>query len=509
MIPKKSKLHFPKRISILVLSIFMILFHSHISKHKKASKSKPDSEDLNHLRNQLKQLIKQQKIFNLIKKKGKNVKFAQQEAEEGTDEAQPDQIDAPIPEDPQETETPQQQPNQPIPETPEEVVVEIPEQTPPEEPVEETPKEEVPEVIEQPVPEEAPVETTPEVQIEEVAPEVPVEEAAPKTPVEEAAPETPVEADVPPVSEEPVETVEEEVPEETEIVETPSQIEEVSPEPPVEAPTQDVPESTPEPEEKPKTVSEDCEEDDTEEECLEKRLKSKLVHLLGVFDSLYSSMEEVCQASESVCKKILDRIKDFENLRPESSEKELEDILKNTVKETSDNVFEIAKQQLELKGEENISKLKSMIGDETERLIKGFQSQLGKFENEEQLKNQVGSQTTKVLKNLVESFYLNDYLKTSEGELSTEDSESSENEDDKSDPEDTLIKEITANAQITDSDKLTGLASSGKIQETKEKKRKIGKKKKGKKRNKHKDLDLNLDSLSDKTTLELLSSLLK
>ena len=96
------------------------------------------------------------------------------------------------------------------------------------------------------------------------------------------------------------------------------------------------------------------------------------MHFLWVFDSLYSSMEEVCQASESVCKKILDRIKEFENLRPESNEQEMEVALKETVKETADNVFEIAKQQLELKGEENIKNFRKVIDDEWERLIEGF-----------------------------------------------------------------------------------------------------------------------------------------
>ena len=483
----KSKIHSPRRISLLILSIFLVLFHSQVSKHKKASKSQPDSEDLDHLRSQLKQLIKQQKIFNLIKKKGKNVKLAQQEADEGTEEtpAESDPVEAQVEESP-EVETPEdvETPETPVPE--EETETE-------EQPAEET---ETPEEAE-------PAESTEETQTEEA----PEEEA----PAEEA-PANPEEA---PSSEDPVDTPEEEAPvEETPKVE--EQPEDEAPEPeapevPEDAPAPEiVPEASSEPEsaeEPPKAVAEDCQEEDTEEECLEKRLKSKLVHLLGVFDSLYSSMEEVCQASESVCKKILDRIKDFENLRPESSEKELEDVLKKSVKETSENVFEIAKQQLELKGEDNISKLKSMIGDESERLIKGFQSQLGKFENEDQLKNQVGSQTTKVLKNLVESFYLNDYLKSSEGELSTEESEESEEEDDASDPEDTLIKEITGNSQTADSDKLTGLASSGKTREAK--KKNFVKKKKGKKRNKHKDLDLNLDALSDKTTLELLSSLLK
>ena len=264
--------------------------------------------------------------------------------------------------------------------------------------------------------------------------------------------------------------------------------------------TSDAQANNPEPEN-----HDECSDDDTTEECLEKRLKSKLVHLLGVFDSLYSSMEEVCQASESVCKKILDRIKEFENLRPESSEKEMEVALHDTVKETSDNVFEIAKQQLDLKGEDNIKKLNDMIQEEQKRLEEGFKSQLGKYETEEQLRNQVSSQTTKVLKNTVESFYLNDYLGSNEGL----ESESSESEDDpeETDPEDSLIQEITNGSGVesnVNSEKMTGLAKKRSRQKKKAKKKRLRSKRKGKK-----DLDLDLDSLSDKTTLELLSSLLK
>ena len=128
------------------------------------------------------------------------------------------------------------------------------------------------------------------------------------------------------------------------------------------------------------------------------------------------------------------------------------------------------------------------------------------------MKTQCDSHSTKVLKNIVENFYLNDYLKTPEGEAASEESESSEAEEPDEDPEDTLIQEITGDADPllsipNEETKNTNLA---RVQKTKviSKSKKKKMKKKSKKNRKSK-LDLDLDSLSDKTALELLSSLLK
>jgi hypothetical protein len=455
------------------LIFILVLCISNVSTSK--SGSDVDSEDLKHLKSQLNKLLREQKIFNLIKKKGKLMKLAMQEDQEpGTEEpsdAEPE-TEA-VEESAEETDTLIQDPLQTTtPEVPEDVVTETPVEA-------ETPAE-----VEVQPEAEAPVEETQVVPEPDITPE----ENTPVDTVPEEAPvsETPVGEGSPDAA--PAEVVAEEggVTEGNEEAEAPEEG----------SGTED--------------VKKECKADDSDDECLEKRLKSKLVHLLGVFDSLYSSMEEVCQASETVCKKILDRIKEFENLRPESNEVESEQILKDVVKETAGNVFEIAKQQLELKGEDNIKNLEKIIQKEGDRLIEGFKSELDKFENEDQLRNQIESQTTKVLKNLVENFYLNDYLKTPEGEAAGEDSESTEAQEEMSDPEDSLIKEITANNQgVPEETKVTGLAAQIKPKSLKSKKNNKSRKNKMKRKSKKSNLDLDLDSLSDKTALELLSSLLK
>lgn len=468
-----------KQISNLMFLASIILAFSLFQKNVLAKKSRkdPDSEDLEHLRSQLNKLLKQQKIFNLIKKKGKLMKLAMQE----------------------DGQTTQENPEAPIEETA--VAAEaVPVEVVPEAPLQ----------VEEPVPAEAEapeVEAVDQAQVEEAPPVVESEVAEPPSDTQEAAPvevaeeaPQPVEEPVTNVEETPVEAAAESTEESAQPAEAVAEVDE-------QESTQALEESL-----EKEAKKKECSKDDSDEECLEKRLKSKLVHLLGVFDSLYSSMEEVCQASESVCKKILDRIKEFENLRPESNQQEMEVALKETVKETADNVFEIAKQQLELKGEENIKNLRKVIDDERERLIEGFKPELPKFESEDQMKTQCESHTTKVLKNIVENFYLNDYLKTPEGEAASEESESSEAEEPDEDPEDTLIQEITGDADpllsvANEETKNTNLA---RVQKTKviSKSKKKKMKKKSKKNRKSK-LDLDLDSLSDKTALELLSSLLK
>lgn len=500
---KKYRPIHSSQICLLVLFILATFLQN----HAQCRKTKADSEDLAHLRDQLKKLMAQQQIYNLIKKNGKLMKLAQQDTQDEPEQVSPE--DPPQSADPA-TPDPPIEPDPPVEDPP--AADATPDSSP----------EEAPSEAEEPPteasPEEAPADTQAtgsgdsgeDGQTEATQNGVEEAEKGSSDDPESAGevggdnPEEAGEADGVPTEEQPANAETEEAKPEEQASEDGTGEAETTTEAgtggDAEAEEKETSEETTTEEKKPEKS--ECEESDTKDECMEKKLKSKLVHLLSVFDNLYSSMEEVCQTSESVCKKILDRIKEFENLRPETNEAELSAILTQTIKETSDNVFEIAKQQLEIKGEDNISKLRVLIDEERKRIDKGFQTQLSKFEDEESLKNQVSSQTTKVLKNTVESFYLNDYLKGSESEESSEESEA-EDETKEEDPEDSLIKEIMGDAQGTD--KLTALAE----KEARVKKKKGAKKKKRKKAARKKESGLNLDALSDKTTLELLSSLLK
>lgn len=149
------------------------------------------------------------------------------------------------------------------------------------------------------------------------------------------------------------------------------------------------PESSSDESDKSKKKKESCAANIKEQDCLEKKLKVKLVHLLSVFDSLHLSMEEVCESSETVCVKILDRIKEFENLRPNNNQGEMGLVLQNTLEETAKNVMDIATQELELNGEDNLHQLKQQVDEEKQRLKEGFEKELPKFEDEDQLRSQV------------------------------------------------------------------------------------------------------------------------
>lgn len=209
-------------------------------------------------------------------------------------------------------------------------------------------------------------------------------------------------------------------------------------------------ETNPEPTKNETQNENECLDNESEEDCLERKLQNKLTHLLTVFDSLYSSMEEVCSASKSVCSQILDRIKDFEKLRPADARERFGKILQETLAATADNVVKIAIKELDLKGEENLTKLRALIDKTVKKLRKGFEGQFDKFEDEDDLKEQVNSQATKVLKNDVESFYLNDYLggKAVDNELES-DSSQIENDSQTESTEDSMIEEIK---QVADQD---------------------------------------------------------
>lgn len=502
------------KLALLTLLILALLTRGSQSVSKK--QTAPDSEDLTHLRDQLKKLMAQQKIYNLIKKNGKLLKLAQQDIQSDPEQAPPDA--PPVAEAADPTLAPQIDPEPPV---------EAP-------PVDAQPDAAAP-PAEEPVAAEEPPAAAPagdNADVADAAGGDPTADAAQTESADAVAEET-VKSEADPASAgdsggDGAETGAASEAETGAAAEAPEQAatgdsvdgavadaagETGAVETPAEAPVETAPA---EPEsggeettggESPTEASEgedECGDSDSKDECMEKKLKSKLVHLLSVFDNLYSSMEEVCQTSESVCKKILDRIKDFENLRPESNEAELGALCTRTIRETADNVFEIAKQQLEIKGEDNLAKLRRLIDEEGQRVDRGFQSQLAKFDNEEALKNQVSSQTTKVLKNTVESFYLNDYLKASESEESSAETETEPEEAPAEDPEDSLIKEITGDADADAGDKLTGLAEKGA-----RKRHRGGKKRKKKRAIRRKTGGLDLEGLSDKTTLELLSSLLK